>query len=172
VVLALCYKPEVTFSQQANYTNWARASGQRILVPTFADRGVSRGQLGGKPNTVNLSFLDRSRYFTFQVAPHLSSGRWVDPVPDPLLLRKSGSARNRIRDLCDCSQKPWPLEQWGGQQVQGSINNWILSIYLILQFALGPGMYSHSNRNEYQKQTICFCPVSAADACGWRHCHL
>jgi hypothetical protein len=27
----------------------------------------------------------------------------------------------------------------------------ILSIYLILQAALGPGVYSASNRNEYQK---------------------
>jgi hypothetical protein len=30
---------------------------------------------------------------------HLSSRGWVDPVPDPLLLRKSGSAGNRTRDL-------------------------------------------------------------------------
>jgi len=29
----------------------------------------------------------------------------VDPVPDPLLLRKSGSAGNWTRDLCICSQK-------------------------------------------------------------------
>jgi hypothetical protein len=28
----------------------------------------------------------------------------------------------------------------------------ILSIYLLLQAALGPGVYSASNRNEYQKQ--------------------
>jgi len=27
----------------------------------------------------------------------------VDPVPDPLLLRKSGSAGDRTRDLCICS---------------------------------------------------------------------
>jgi hypothetical protein len=33
----------------------------------------------------------------------------VDPVPDPLLLRKSGSAGNRTRDLCICSQKLWSL---------------------------------------------------------------
>jgi len=33
----------------------------------------------------------------------------VDPVPDPLLLRKSGSAGDRTRDLCICSQKLWPL---------------------------------------------------------------
>jgi hypothetical protein len=37
-----------------------------ILVPTFVDRGVSRGQLGGSPTAVNLSFLDRSRYFSFK----------------------------------------------------------------------------------------------------------
>jgi hypothetical protein len=45
----------------------------RNLVPTFMDRGVSRGQRGGSPTVVILSFLDRSRYFFFQVAPHLSS---------------------------------------------------------------------------------------------------
>jgi hypothetical protein len=44
-----------------------------------------------------LRFLDRSRYFFFQVAPQLYSRGWVDPVPDPLFLRKSGSARNRTR---------------------------------------------------------------------------
>jgi hypothetical protein len=36
----------------------------------------------------------------------------VDPVPDPLLLRKSGSAGNRPRDIC--SQKLWPLDHRGG----------------------------------------------------------
>jgi hypothetical protein len=30
-----------------------------ILVPTFVDRGVSRGQHSGSPKVVNLSFLDR-----------------------------------------------------------------------------------------------------------------
>jgi hypothetical protein len=35
-------------------------------VPTFVDRGVSRGQRGGTPTAVNLSFLDRSRYFSFK----------------------------------------------------------------------------------------------------------
>jgi hypothetical protein len=34
-------------------------------VPTFADRGVSRGQRGGSPTVVNLSFLDRP--FTLQL---------------------------------------------------------------------------------------------------------
>jgi hypothetical protein len=44
-----------------------------------------------------LGFLDRSRYFFFQVAPQLYLRGWVDLVPDPLLLTKSGSAGNRTR---------------------------------------------------------------------------
>jgi hypothetical protein len=44
-----------------------------------------------------LRFLDRSRYYFFQVAPYLYSRGWVDFVPDPLFLRKSGSARNWTR---------------------------------------------------------------------------
>jgi hypothetical protein len=53
----------VAFSPQANYTDWATATFRRNLVPTFVDRGVSRG---GFPTAVNLSFLDRSRYFFFK----------------------------------------------------------------------------------------------------------
>jgi hypothetical protein len=50
----------VALSPQANYTDWATATCRRNLVPTFVDRGVSRGQRGGSPTVVNLSFLDRS----------------------------------------------------------------------------------------------------------------
>jgi hypothetical protein len=63
----------VALSPQANYTDWTTATCRRNLVHIFVDRGVSRGQRGGSPTVVNLSFLDRSRYFFFQVAPHLSS---------------------------------------------------------------------------------------------------
>jgi hypothetical protein len=45
----------------------------------------------------NLGFLDRSRYFYFQVAPQLYSRGWVNLVPDSLLLRKYGSTGNRTR---------------------------------------------------------------------------
>jgi hypothetical protein len=62
------------------------------------------------PTAINLGFLDRSRYFFIQVAPQLSSRGWADPVPDPILLRKSGRAGNRTRDLWICSQKLWPLD--------------------------------------------------------------
>jgi hypothetical protein len=39
---------------------------RRNLVPTFVDRGVSLGQRGGSHTVINLSFLDRSRYFSFK----------------------------------------------------------------------------------------------------------
>jgi hypothetical protein len=38
-----------------------------------------------------LGFLDRSRYFFFQVAPQLYSRGWVNLGPNPLLHTKSGS---------------------------------------------------------------------------------
>jgi hypothetical protein len=63
----------VAFNPQPNYTDWATAAGRRILVPNFVDRGMSCGQRGGSPTAINLSFLDWSRYFFFQVAPYLSS---------------------------------------------------------------------------------------------------
>jgi hypothetical protein len=53
-------------SPQANYADC-------YLVPTFMDRGVSRGQRGGSRTVVNLSFLGRSRYFSFKqllIYPH------------------------------------------------------------------------------------------------------
>jgi hypothetical protein len=56
----------VAFSPRANYTDWATATCRRNLVPIFVDRGVSRGQRSGSPMVVNLSFLDRSRYFSFK----------------------------------------------------------------------------------------------------------
>jgi hypothetical protein len=45
----------------------------------------------------NLGILDQSLCFFFQVAPQLFSQGWVDPIPDPLPLRKSGSAGNRTQ---------------------------------------------------------------------------
>jgi hypothetical protein len=56
----------MAFSPQANYTDWATATCWRNLVPTFADRGVSRGQHCGSPTVVNIYFLDRSCYFSFK----------------------------------------------------------------------------------------------------------
>jgi hypothetical protein len=38
----------------------------------------------------------------------------VNPVPDPLLLRKSGSCGNRTRNLWICGQELWPLDHGSG----------------------------------------------------------
>jgi hypothetical protein len=61
----------MNFSPQANYIDRATATSPWILVPTF-DRGVLSGRRSGNPMAINLSFVDRSPYFFFQEAPHLS----------------------------------------------------------------------------------------------------
>jgi hypothetical protein len=104
------HKKKTPWPQSAN--ELYRPSNRRLsakLVPTFAVRGVawSAQQI---PTAVNLGFLDRSRYFFTQFTPQLSSRVWVDPVPDSLLLRKSGRAGNQTRDLWICNQKLWPLD--------------------------------------------------------------
>jgi hypothetical protein len=72
-----------------------RPSDRRLpetLVTTFAVRRcrvVIVTDLYGRI----LRFLD----FFFQAALQFYSRGWVDPVPDPLLLRKSGSAENRTQ---------------------------------------------------------------------------
>jgi hypothetical protein len=53
----------VALSPRASYTDWATATCRRNLVPTFADRGVSRGQQGRSPTVVNLSFLTGAATF-------------------------------------------------------------------------------------------------------------
>jgi hypothetical protein len=66
------------------------------LVPSFAYRGCHVVSVTDTYDCI-LGFLDRSLYYFFQVAPQLYSRGSVDPVPDPLVLRKCGSAGNRTR---------------------------------------------------------------------------
>jgi hypothetical protein len=76
-----------------------RPSDRRLsakLVQTFADSGCHVVS-AMNPYSCNLDFLDWSSYCFFRAAPQLYSWGWVHPVPDPLLLRKSGSTRNRTR---------------------------------------------------------------------------
>jgi hypothetical protein len=63
------------------------------LVPTFADKGVSRSQRSGSRTDVISIFYTWSRYVFFQ----LYSRGWVDPVPETPLIRISCSAGNRTR---------------------------------------------------------------------------
>jgi hypothetical protein len=49
-----------------------------------------------------------------------------------------------------------------GREFETQWDEWIISIYLILPAALGPVVYSTSNRNEYQKQKNSVSGESAA----------
>jgi hypothetical protein len=60
---------------------------------------MSRGESGGSPTVVNLKFPRPEPLLLFQVALLYLHKGLVDPVPDPLLLRKFCSAGNRTRDL-------------------------------------------------------------------------
>jgi hypothetical protein len=61
----------------------------------------------------------------------------VDLVPDPLLLKKSGSDRNRNRDFWICSQKPRSLDHRGGQyELRGG------DIYVMLLLGTPKEIYS------------------------------
>jgi hypothetical protein len=95
------------------YTDLATAACRRSYCQILRVEGVA-WSAQRILTAVILGFLDRSRYFFFQVAPQLSSQGWVDPVPDPLLLRKSDRVGNRTRALWICSQKLWPLDHRGG----------------------------------------------------------
>jgi hypothetical protein len=92
-----------------------RPSHRRLsvkIVLTFADRGC-RVVSTTDPHGRILGFLDRSRNFSIQVAPQLSSRCWVDTVRDSLLVRKSGSFRNWTRGFWICTQEHWLLDQTG-----------------------------------------------------------
>jgi hypothetical protein len=103
---ALCPGKRCQILRRIKKTPWSesaselyRPSDRRLsvkLVPSFAEWKWHEVSVTD-PYSRILGFLDRSRYFFFQVAPQLYSRGWVDPVPAPLLLRKSGSAGNRTQ---------------------------------------------------------------------------
>jgi hypothetical protein len=93
-------------TKQTKQTPWPESANELFrsrdrrlllkLLPTFEDIGSCVASVTDPYGRI-LGFIDRSRYFFFQVAPQLYSRGWVDPVPDPLLLRESGKAWNRTR---------------------------------------------------------------------------
>jgi hypothetical protein len=113
-ILSIVNYKKIRVPESASELYWP--SDHRLsakLVPIFLDRGCHVVSVTNPYRRI-LGFLDRSRYFFFQIAPQLYSRGWVDPVPDPLLLRKSGSDGNRTWDLWICSQELWPLDHRGG----------------------------------------------------------
>jgi hypothetical protein len=89
------------------------------------DRGVSRGQRGRSPTAVNLSFLDQT---CLKQGKMKWDRRLMAVVVNALYYKSEG----RLVE-----------SRWG---------ELFVSVYLILPAALGHGVYSASNRNEYQKQ--------------------
>jgi hypothetical protein len=99
-------------SPRANYADRATAACRRSQCKLFADRGCHVVSVAD-PYGRNLGFLDQSRYVFFQVVPQLYSRDWVDLLPDPILLRKSGRAENRTRTSGSVARN-WPLDHRGG----------------------------------------------------------
>jgi hypothetical protein len=116
--LYYCFKLR-DFSPQANYTDRATVACRRMEGVTWSTQRI--------PTAVNLGFPDRSPYF-LEIAPQLSSRGWVVPVPDPLLLIKSGSAGNLTRDLWICTQELRPLDHRGGHGMVSS-NKVLMNMY-------------------------------------------
>jgi hypothetical protein len=102
--------------QQASELFWKSGRGWSAkLVSILRVEGVA-WSAQRIPTAVNFGVLDRCSYFFIPVALQLSSRGWVGPVPDTLLVRQSGSAGNRTRDLWIFSQKFWLLNHRGGEQ--------------------------------------------------------
>jgi hypothetical protein len=89
-----------------------RPSDRRLsakLVPTFCEKNVPRGKREGSLRPY-FRFSGPESLLFFQVASQLYSQGWVDPVPDPLFLRKSGIAGNRTRasgSVVKCISEIW-----------------------------------------------------------------
>jgi hypothetical protein len=91
-------------SPRANYIDRATAVCRRSWCQLLQIEGVRVVSATDTPGRI-LAFLGGSLYYFFQLVRHLYSRGWMDPFPDPLLLRKSGSAGNRTRDLWICIQE-------------------------------------------------------------------
>jgi hypothetical protein len=97
----------VALSPQANYTDCATATYRRNLVPTFVDRGLSRGQCGGSRTVVNLSFLDGISLGNYWLKSHQATNKQVtiekkivrDDFPAPVLYQRKTEHRFRNMDF-------------------------------------------------------------------------
>jgi hypothetical protein len=67
------------------------------VTTNFCGYRVARGQCDESPYCCILGSLDRAATFSFKWLLNCTHRGWVDPVPDPLLLRKCDSAGNRTR---------------------------------------------------------------------------
>jgi hypothetical protein len=85
-------------SERTILTEWPPPVGKDSAdFSWYRGGGGCRVVSAADPQGRNLDFIDCSRYSFFKIAPQLYSRGWVDPVPEPLFLRKSGTAGNRTR---------------------------------------------------------------------------
>jgi hypothetical protein len=83
------------------------------LVPTFADIGC-RVVSATDPHGRSSRFSRPEPLLFLPSSSSVVLTRLSGPVPDPLLLRTSGSAENVTRDIWICRQELWPLDHRGG----------------------------------------------------------
>jgi hypothetical protein len=100
------------------------------IVPIFADRRCHVVSVTDPYGRI-LGFLDRNLYIIFQVAAQLYLRGWVDPILDPLLLRKSGNAGNQTRISLSVAMNSehWTIEavSWQGYTLQNGYENHTVS---------------------------------------------
>jgi hypothetical protein len=117
------------------------------------------------------SRLSRTKPLLFLPSvPQLCSLGWVNSVPDPLLLRKSGSDRNRTRDQWICSQILWPLYYRGGYlQLLIEPSNGIGPVRVWYCFRLSTGQAPHCSCD----LSIVWCQYSPWATCieAYSTCH-
>jgi hypothetical protein len=95
IVLLLNWQNKLrSLSLRANYTDKVTAACRWSYCHLLQIEDVA-WSAWRIPYSLIIAFLDQSRYFSFQVASQLYSRGWVDPVPDLVLLKKSGSSGNR-----------------------------------------------------------------------------
>jgi hypothetical protein len=88
--------------KQLNSAAWVRECTvpkerqPRSYCQLFADKGCRVVSATDSYGHI-LGLLDRSLYFSFKVSSHLYWRGWVNPIPDPLLVRKSDSTGNRTQ---------------------------------------------------------------------------
>jgi hypothetical protein len=83
-------------------------------VPTFADRWVSRGQGGGSPTVVNVSVLDRSRYFLSSSSSFIFTRAEWTPFQNHCYLENLAALGIEPETSGFCSQEAWPRDHRGG----------------------------------------------------------
>jgi hypothetical protein len=111
----------VAFSPQAHYSDRATATCRRSQCQLLRIEGVALSEQRIPRPLIRFSWPEPLHFHCTSSSIILT--RLSGPVPDPLLLRKSGGAGNRTRDLWICSKELWSLDHSGGLYEPTSVSN-------------------------------------------------